>query len=238
MQSQWPDSTYVLIPAYKAFEDLKAFIPKLIRFVPVNKICIVDDGSMDDTGKYCAEKHITYISHSVNQGKGAALVTGFAFLLKKNPSWIITMDADGQHAPEDLQKFLMFAQENPSLGICIGNRNKKPGKMPLPRILSNVITSGILSFLCKCTIKDSQCGYRIYSTALLKRISIEYKRFEMETEVIMKSVKLGFPVFFADVQTLYLSGGSHISHIKDTIRWVIAVLHIYFELRKYSPQST
>ncbi len=227
MQSQWPESTYVLIPSYKSIDSLKIFIPQLLKIVPKNKICIVDDASMDGTGQFCNEMHLTYISHPVNQGKGAALVSGFAFLIKKNAHWIITMDADGQHSPEDIPKFLLYVNRYPETGICIGNRKKTVSSMPLARIFSNVLTSRILSIICRCKILDSQCGYRIYSAELLKSININYKRFEMETEVIMKSVKSGFPVSFIDVRTLYLDGPSHISHLKDTIRWVKAVINIW-----------
>lgn len=229
MQSRWPESTYVIIPSYKSVDTLKSFIPRLLQWVPKKKVCIVDDASMDGTGQYCSEMQLTYLSHSVNQGKGAALVTGFAYMMKKNARWIITMDADGQHAPEDLEKFLTFVDQHQFTGICIGTRQKKIGTMPIARIFSNVITSKILSWICSTKILDNQCGYRIYSTDFLKSISIKYSRFEMETEVIIKAVKLGFPVSFVDVRTLYLSGQSHISHLKDTFRWIRAVIHIWLK---------
>jgi glycosyltransferase involved in cell wall biosynthesis len=230
MQSPWPESVYVVIPSYKSVDTLKSFIPELLKWVPKKNVCIIDDASMDGTGQYCSEMQLTYLSHSVNQGKGAALVTGFAYLIKKNAHWIITMDADGQHAPEDIEKFLEFVDQHQSTGICIGTRLKKIGTMPLARIFSNVVTSKILSLICGTKILDNQCGYRIYSTDFLKKISIKYSRFEMETEVIMKAAKLGFPISFVDVRTLYLSGQSHISHIKDTVRWVRAVISIWLKL--------
>jgi len=232
MQSLWPESTYVVIPSYKAVDTLRVFIPKLLERVPLNKICIVDDASKDGTSQYCNEMQLTYLSHPVNQGKGTALVTGFAYCMKKGARWIITMDADGQHAPEDLDNFIAAVNKNETLGICIGTRQKKTGAMPLARIFSNVVTSKILSRILGVKILDCQCGYRIYSTALLKKISITYPRFEMETEVIMKAVQAGFPVSFVDVRTLYLNGPSHISHLKDTVRWVKAVIRIWIELRQ------
>lgn len=226
MQYHWPDSTYIVIPSYKAVSTLQKLIPALLVYVPSCKLCIVDDASMDGTSQYCNEMNLTYLSHSVNLGKGAALVTGFSWCMKRGAKWIFTVDADGQHAPDDLHHFIDYVKEHPQTGICIGNREKKAGKMPPARIISNVVTSKILSFLCKSTILDSQCGYRLYSTDMLKKISITYARFEMETEVIMKSIKAGFPVAFVDIRTLYLDGQSHISHVKDTMRWVKAVLQI------------
>jgi hypothetical protein len=142
------------------------------------------------------------------------------------------MDADGQHAPEDLAHFTAAVSENPAAGICIGKRCMKRGVMPFARICSNRLTSGILSIFTRTPILDSQCGYRIYSTDLLKDISIKYHRFEMESEVILKAVHAGFQIIFTDVQTLYLHDLSHISHLKDTIRWVRAVVAVWFSLRK------
>jgi glycosyltransferase involved in cell wall biosynthesis len=230
MQSLWPENIYVLVPAYKACDSLKTFIPELLKKVPGKRVCIVDDASMDGTGQYCTEMSLTYLSHPVNQGKGAALATGFAYLLKRNARWILTLDADGQHSPEDIDKFLLFVETHPETGICIGARSKKIGTMPVARICSNSLTSWILSLLCKIKIIDSQCGYRIYSSELLKKVTFEYSRFQMESEVILKAAKLGFPICFLDVQTLYLSGQSHISHINDTVRWIKAVVKIWFKL--------
>jgi hypothetical protein len=104
--------------------------------------------------------------------------------------------------------------------------------MPFARICSNMITSRILSILSGAKIMDSQCGYRIYASAFLEKITITHGRFEMESEVILKAVHLGFTISFTNVQTLYLNEQSHISHIKDTFRWVRAVIKIWFELRK------
>ncbi|NLD91224.1 MAG: glycosyltransferase family 2 protein [Fibrobacter sp.] len=226
MQYHWPDSTYIVIPSYKAVNTLRKLIPALLEYVPSCKLCIVDDASMDGTSQYCNEMNLTYLSHSVNLGKGAALVTGFSWCMKRGAKWIFTVDADGQHAPEDLHQFIDYVEKHPQTGICIGNREKKAGKMPPARIFSNVLTSKIMSFLCKSTILDCQCGYRLYSTEMLKKISITYNRFEMETEVIMKSIKADFPVAFVNIRTVYTDGQSHISHVKDTLRWVKAVLHI------------
>jgi hypothetical protein len=147
------------------------------------------------------------------------------------------MDADGQHSPEELPKFIEVVQNYPTIGICIGAREMKLSVMPFERILSNKITSAILSILCKSKIEDSQSGYRIYSSELLKKVKIEYKRFEMETEIIMKAIFLGFPVTFIRIKTLYFKGPSHISHFIDTIRWTIAVKKIWLSRKKIMEQA-
>lgn len=229
---RWPDDCMVLIPAYRAAASLRTFLPELLQSVPRHKICVIDDASGDATGQICREFNIAVISHKVNRGKGAALSTGFDFLCKSGYRWIISMDADGQHSPEDLPRFIAAISSVPPPGICIGARSMKPGTMPPARIFSNVITSRILSLLCGIPILDSQCGYRLYNTAFLREIHITCHRFEMESELIMKAAFLGFPVTFTPVQTVYLKGPSHISHFFDTLRWISAVIRIRMQRKR------
>ncbi|MDO5575879.1 MAG: glycosyltransferase family 2 protein, partial [Fibrobacter sp.] len=230
MISEWPNDIHVLIPAYNASDLLDSFIPKLLSMVPPEKICVVNDASKDNIHGVCKKWSLKCLDHEKNMGKGAALKTGFEYLVKNGAGWIITMDADGQHAVDDIPIFIESAQKNRSAGIIIGARCMKIGVMPPLRIFSNITTSFILSVFCHTKIKDSQCGYRIYSADLIKKVTLEYPRFQMESEIILKAVFNHFPVLFIDVQTLYSGGPSHISHLKDTFRWVVAVIRIWFKL--------
>ena len=227
----WPEEFFVCIPAYKAAKDLEKFLPSLLLYVPHDKICIVDDASYDGTESVCSHFKVECLRQDINQGKGAALKKGFAHLLNKNAGWILTMDADGQHAVDDIALFLDAVKKYPDAGLIIGARNIKLKTMPPARIFSNTVTSAILSAMCRKKILDSQCGYRIYSSELFKKINLHHKRFEMESEVILKACSAGFPVRFVPVQTLYCSTQSHISHIKDILRWIRAVLGIWLELK-------
>jgi glycosyltransferase involved in cell wall biosynthesis len=242
---EWPQDTYVLIPSYKSVNPLKRFIDSLTEVAPKEFICVVDDASDDGTYEFCESVDIKCIRHRVNKGKGAALKTGFAYLTgggadadtaggsgsaepKKNAKWILTMDADGQHSPADIYRFIKEAERYPAMGLCIGARDMRLGMMPPARILSNRLTSAALSILTRQLIKDSQCGYRLYSRGLITSIDIEHSRFEMESEVILKAAAKRFPIRFARVQTLYLKDGqSHISHLADTLRWIRAVLRVW-----------
>jgi len=230
--ASWPKNVFILIPSYKASGSLSDVLSRLTETVPPDAVCIVDDASMDGTDSICARFDVSYVAHATNKGKGAALTTGFKHLLNThNPSWIITMDADGQHAIEDLDAFLSWATSSKQGGICIGTRLKTLAKMPAARIVSNALTSLILSLLTGRRIPDSQCGFRMYSADLLRRITCEYPRFEMESEIILKAAFLKFPISSIPVQTLYLNGQSHIEHVRDTLRWVRSVLVVWWKLR-------
>ncbi len=230
----WPQQIYILIPSYKAAATLDAFLPTLLQRVPADHICIVDDGSHDGTDAVCKRYDTLYILQEQNHGKGAALEKGFLYVCgHTNASWIITMDADGQHAVADLDVFLKGISKAPGKsGILIGKRCMKIGTMPLPRIFSNMTTSSLLSLLSKSRIDDSQCGYRAYCRELVAATRCRYPRFEMESEIILRAIANGFLVSFVPVQTLYFSSQSHIAVFKDTFRWVRAVLSTFIELQR------
>ncbi len=235
---QWPDNVFVCIPSYKAALMLDRFIFDLLKKVPAEKIIVIDDASKDATDQICLKYKVTCLTHIINMGKGAALRTGFNHLIGTgNASWALTMDADGQHAISDIDRFLDYIKRNPSTAICVGYREMCIGKMPFMRILSNQITSGIMSTYCRQPIRDSQCGYRIYSLSFISSISIEYNRFEMESEVLLKAAATKQHIGFIPIQTLYLDGTSHISHFYDTIRWVRAVTSVRSGLKQFQQKN-
>jgi len=225
----WPHTVALLIPAYRAQAMLKQLLPRLLTRVPAEQIVVVDDGSGDATPTLCANLGISIGTHKHNRGKGAALRTGFSMLCAtRRYEWIITMDADGQHSPDDLDVFIAAIQRASNGAMIIGARSMKIGHMPPSRIFSNRTTSALLGLLCGQSIADSQCGYRAYATSFLQQLTTVYDRFEMESEVILKAARMGYRIEFVPVRTLYLGGGSHINHLADTLRWLVAVIKLRF----------
>jgi glycosyltransferase involved in cell wall biosynthesis len=235
----WPQNTYVVIPAFQASATLTDLLQKLLAVVPRTKVCVIDDGSTDDTGGLCSRLGVRHGRHAENRGKGAALRNGFSVLLAQGAEAVISMDADGQHAVEDLGAFVNEFRRHPEAGIIIGRREFGKGGMPFSRVISNTLTSHILSILCGVPVRDSQCGFRLYSAELLRTVTLTCTRFTAESEVILKAARLGFPIRSVPVQTLYFSGQSHIAHLRDTLRWIRAVLGIWMRLILYGiPESS
>jgi len=174
----------------------------------------------------------TGIGKGINKGTGVkTIVITPEESTSKRCEWILTMDADGQHSPADIPRFLAESKRLPAPGICIGARDMRLGAMPPARIVSNRLTSLILSVLTGRRVADSQCGYRLYSAEFIKSVQIEYNRFQAESELIQKAAAKHFPIRFTGVRTLYLKGGSsHISHLSDTLRWIAAVGRVWFKL--------
>jgi glycosyltransferase involved in cell wall biosynthesis len=194
-----------LIPCYNVG---KACVPVISRTAAMVEVCaVVDDGSSDDTLQNMQSvevSNVVFLRHARNMGKGAALQTGFRALLEKGIDGVLTLDGDGQHDPEQVPAFI---EEFRSSGadLIIGNRMMNQAGMPAHRRWLNGISNRLLSRICRRTIQDSQCGFRLYSTRLLKSIMAELKsaRYELETEILIKASRSGMNVRFVPIRTIY-----------------------------------
>jgi len=225
-------SIAILIPAYKAQSELLKFLPCLLAKVPKENITVVIDGIFDESPKICADFGIKTVIHEKNRGKGAALTSGFESM-DEGVEWVITMDADGQHSPDDLDGFLQkIATANPKTAIILGQRKRSLKLMPPARIFSNWATSSFVSFVTKQKVADSQCGYRAYRLKEILLTKNKFLRFEMESECILRLKSRGFFVENVPVKTLYTAETSHISHIRDTFAWIKAIILTGMDIKK------
>jgi len=208
----------IIIPVYNCYEALRQIVPKILRCsLPV---CIVDDGS-EETPEWLGALPIVVLRHATNRGKGAALKTGFVWALTNGYEAAITMDGDGQHAPDDLQQFIDMYQK---YSVVVGRRDFADKRMPLHRKFSNTVTSKMLSVLLHTPILDAQCGYRCVQRSVLQKISLETDNYDTENELLIKAVKAGFNISFVPIKTIYNDSKSHIHGFRDTWRFLRAVL--------------
>ncbi len=221
---------YILIPAYNEEKHIGDLIGK-IREITSN-IIVVDDGSVDKTARIVRDNNAICLEHKENKGKGASLSDGYNYLLEKGADYIITMDADGQHSPYDIDKFINLAESN-IFDIIIGNRMKDTADMPLLRYLTNKFTSAVVSILSGQKIPDSQCGFRMVSTNVLRKVKIKSMNFDAESEILIKASRNGFKIGSVDIKTIYGDEKSKINPIKDTIRF----FKLVFRLLKKDKES-
>jgi glycosyltransferase involved in cell wall biosynthesis len=209
----------VLIPAYNASLTISELIEKTLKFVSKNNIVVVDDGSQDQTFTTAQTAGAVVLKHDKNKGKGEALKTGFRYALRKNYYALLTLDADLQHDPGSIRDFLKKANENFE-GIIIGTREINLKKMPFARWLTNNLTSVILSILSGQTIRDSQSGYRLISTQVLKKVKLKAKKYDLESEILIKASRKGFKIDEVPIKTIYHEGKSFINPFVDTGRFI------------------
>ena len=219
----------IVIPAYNAEKTIEILIHRIHRHVPEIRLFVVDDGSTDNTSSIASElKNVTLLSHTVNLGKGAAIKTGIRYAAESNFSYAIFIDADLQHSPEKIKDFIIM-REKKNVEMVLGTRNFTGTGMPFHRILSNSITSFVLSIRTGKRIHDSQCGYRLIS---LLDINIDHYRnngFQFESEFLLKAIYSGKTYHEIQIPTIYNStGSSSINNILDTVRFIKLFFSSYF----------
>ena len=151
------DKICVLIPAYNAQWTLGSVLRK-VEPLEVDTL-VVDDGSSDETERVASEHGVQLLKHSFNLGKGAALRTGFQWILQKDYQVVITLDADGQHDPAEIP-FLLKVFQNVKPDILIASRAAEFGKMTFLRCFWNRLGAKAVARLCHSDITDSQSGFR------------------------------------------------------------------------------
>jgi len=221
------ESVQVLIPAFNAAATLPGLLERLKTMRELAGVLVVDDGSTDGTGTVAESGGASVIRHDVNRGKGAALRTGFRALLDNGPTdCVVTMDADLQHDVDDIPK-LLAARDATKAGIVVGVRKRLGSGMPVLRILSNTLTSILVSTRAGIAIADSQCGYRLIGSEVLRSVESESDGFEAETEILIRAAAKGFSIVGVPVKTLYGGEHSHMTHWATTKRFIRTLLKEY-----------
>jgi glycosyltransferase involved in cell wall biosynthesis len=204
-----------LIPAYNEASRVADVVKKTEKHLPV---LVVDDGSTDDTTARAEEAGATVLRQQPNQGKGAALRRGFLYALEYDYEAVITLDADGQHDPAELAKFLTQFEAEQS-DLIIGYRHFN--EMPLVRRISNTVGTWIFSWAVGVQILDNQSGYRLLSRRMIEALleSLE-AGFEFEMEQIVVCAEREYKLVWVPIRTIYEGEKSHIRPLKHVQNFV------------------
>ncbi len=217
----------VLIPAYNADATLGSVLEKVRRLEL--DVVVVDDGSWDRTKQIASEHRVRVLEHESNRGKGAALRTGFEYILRLRYSLVITLDADGQHDPEEIP-FLLGVFERTRPDILIASRAAEFGRMTFQRRFWNRLAAKAVARFCHSDITDSQSGFRLVGTDVLKALDLTTFGFETELELLIQACEKGFSVLSIPVFTQRIdgSGSSHFRPVSDTWRECRLFLRFFF----------
>lgn len=175
--------TIAVIPAYNEEKTIADVLERTRLFV--DEIIVVNDGSSDRTAQIAKSKNVIVVSHVINRGLGAAIGTGFDAALKFGADMVVTLDADGQHDPSEIPKFVSAIQGGAD--TVIGSRMLNPSGMPWFRRVANRLGNLVTLFLFGAHVTDSQSGFRAFNKFALKKIKIRTNRMEVSSELIAES---------------------------------------------------
>jgi glycosyltransferase involved in cell wall biosynthesis len=217
----------VAIPAFEAAASIEAVVRRTLAMGA--DVIVVDDGSGDGTGDAARACGVPVLAHLINLGKGRALRFAFDHLFASGYDAVVTIDADGQHPPEELPKLLTAWRDGADL--VLGTRDHLFAAMGRVRRASNGTSSWLIGHVAGATLPDCQTGYRLYTRRLIESIGFPEPRFEAESAVIVRAVRKGFKVVGVPVRLDEADGRatSHYRPIVDSLRIAGAVTRARFE---------
>lgn len=224
----------VLMPAYNEEQSIGATITKLKELYPDFEILVVDDGSTDNTMQVAMDAGANVWPHPYNIGNGAAIKSGLRIA---QGEWIVMMDADGQHAPEDIARLL---EHKETYDMVVGSRSKG-SKTLLHRDIANIIYNRFASYVTKFRIEDLTSGFRmVRSTTARQFLYLLPNTFSYPSTLTMAYLRSGRSVKYISIQTTYRVGRSKIKLLQDGPRFFLIITKIatlFSPLRVFLPVS-
>jgi glycosyltransferase involved in cell wall biosynthesis len=227
--AQIRSQTAAVIPAY---EDEK-HIGDIVRRTRerLDHVLVIDDGSSDQTAQRAREAGAEVIVHGQNRGKGEAIKTGLGHWLAAAPTafggggldreiaWVNLLDSDGQHLPEEIDRFIAAAGSATRPTFFVGNRMNNVAGMPFIRRVVNRYMSKRISRVCGQKIPDTQCGFRMLDRQLIPELLGGGDRFDYDTEVLIIASRKGYRIESIPITTVYSDQVSKIRPLRDALRF-------------------
>jgi glycosyltransferase involved in cell wall biosynthesis len=217
----------ILIPAYQAMETLPTLLDSILKIFNGNQIFVIDDGSTDNTKAIARHySQVRFITHDRNRGKGAALLTGIQIAVRSGFRYAVCLDADLQHDPAYIPE-MVAAQRRNQTDLVLGKRDFHLKTMPFHRILSNTITSFLISIRTGRRVHDSQCGYRLMNLKKVAHRRFAEDGFQFESEILIKLLSAKTSFSEIPIPTIYNNARSSISNTRDTFKFIILFFKSY-----------
>jgi len=183
----------IIIPVYNEEKTIGKLLAELKKLGWLRSIICIDDCSIDKSAEIIQKFPVAYLKHPINRGLGGALRTGFEAAKMLNAKIAVTMDADLQHKPSELET-MVEPFKNPRIDIVIGTRIHDTKGMPMMRRIANRVGNFITRVLYGIKVTDSQSGFRAFRKRALEKLDLRTSRMEISSEIIaqIRKQKLRF----------------------------------------------
>ncbi len=184
----------ILIPAYNEVENIGYVLDRMPEQVcgVSTTVLVVDDGSRDGTGDVAAEHGAVVARHVINRGGGAALRTGYRLMVESGAEIVVTLDADGQHLPSEMERLVKPVLDG-EVDVAHGSRVLgHADRNHFARELGIVFFNRLVSFITRTHVTDCSNGYRAVRTSVLPQLVLRQEQFHT-SEFMIEAIKRGIP---------------------------------------------
>lgn len=199
----------IVIPVYNHARTLRDVVTRCIKVH--DRVMVVDDGSSDGGADILEGLAVDIIRHPKNLGKGVAILSAAKRALRSGMTHMVTVDADGQHDPEDLRHFIPELEAHPD-AIIVGKRDFHGAYVPESSRVGRAISNFWLLAETGRSLGDAQSGFRAYPIALFKHLNLRERRYSFEIEVLVKAAWAGIELREVDISIYYPSPAERVSH--------------------------
>jgi len=202
----------------------------------VGRVLVVDDGSRDGTAAAAAAAGAEVLRQPENRGKGAAILAGLRHLGHEGVTHVVTLDADGQHLPEEIPVLLEEAARAPD-ALVVGVRRRAGYAIAAKNRFGNWVADALMRWIVGQPLPDTQSGFRVYPVAPCLGLGATGSRFDFETEILLRAARRGLPIRGVPVRVFYPPAGERVSHYRpwaDTVRIIRTVVGILVRERDAS----
>jgi glycosyltransferase involved in cell wall biosynthesis len=213
-------SVTILIPAFNEEQSVGQTVIKIKELYPEYEVLVIDDGSTDNTAEVAMTAGANVWPHPYNIGNGAAIKTG---LRCAQGDWVVMMDADGQHNPEDIAQLVELKDK---YDMVVGARSNK-SETSLHRDLANHFYNFFASYVTNFKIRDLTSGFRLMRTDIARQfIYLLPNTFSYPSTLTMAFLRNGFSLHYVPITSNRRIGKSKIRILKDGIRFFLIITKI------------
>ena len=235
MRSQNEASVSVIIPAFNEEKNVGTLVQEIQMAHPNYEVIVVNDGSTDATSRVAKEAGGVVIDHPYNIGNGACIKTG---MRRASGDIFVTMDADGQHAPVDIEKLVSYI---PEYDMAVGERSLN-GQASIQRAVGNYLYNAFASYVAKFKVKDLTSGFRaVKRDVALEHLHLFPNTYSYPTTLTLAVLRSGYSLRYNPIKVKHRKNGkSGINLVKDGTRFLMIIIKIctlYSPLRVFLPVS-
>lgn len=229
------DPVSIILPAKNEAVNLQKLLPELRQTLPDAEIIVINDGSTDDTVSICQTHGVKVLTHQYSKGNGASIKTGAR---AASNDILVFMDGDGQHKPADVLKLLAHLEGG--YDMVVGARSATT-QASVSRLVANSVYNKLSSWISGQKIADLTSGFRAVNSKKFRQfIYLLPNGFSYPTTITMAFFRAGYSVSYMDIEAGKREGKSHISLVKDGIRFFLIIFKIgtlYSPLKIFLPIS-